>query len=336
MKMRPHRFHRVSSPLAAIFLLPLLLIVAGCGQVMTAQSDPAAAPTVAITPSPVSISAGGSSTLNVSATNATQVTVTGSDGSSYNLSATGGTQGVSPSATATYTATATGAEGNATATAKVTVSAQPPPAGAPTVTITAHPASITAGDTSTLTVSATNATQVTVTGSDGSSYNLSATGGTQAVSPSETATYTATATGSGGKATATATVTVSAPPPPAAPKVTITANPTSIAPGGSSTLTVSATKATQVTVSGSDGSSYYLVGDWWHASCQSLGNRYLYRDRHRRGRQGHRDSYRERRRYPATGADRRHHRESHFDCSRRLVHSHCDRDECERRHHHWL
>ena len=146
MKMRSHRFHRVSSPMAAIFLLPLLLIVAGCGLVMTPQSDPAAAPTVTIAPSPASISAGRSSTLTVSASDATQVTVTGSDGSSYNLSATGGTQGVSPSATATYTATATGAGGNATATATVTVSAQPPPAGAPTVTITASPASITAGD----------------------------------------------------------------------------------------------------------------------------------------------------------------------------------------------
>jgi hypothetical protein len=39
-----------------------------------------------------------------------------------------------------------------------------------------------------LTVSATNATQVTVTASDGSSYNLSANGGTQTVTPAVTAT----------------------------------------------------------------------------------------------------------------------------------------------------
>ena len=53
--------------------------------------------------------------------NATQVTVTGTDGSTYTLLASGGTQAVSPTATTTYTATATGAGGNASASATVTV-----------------------------------------------------------------------------------------------------------------------------------------------------------------------------------------------------------------------
>ena len=79
---------------------------------------------------------------------------------------------------------------------------------APTVTIAASPASVNAGSSTALTVTATNAAQVVVTGSDGSSYSLQATGGTQNVSPTSTTTYTATATGTGGKATATATVTV--------------------------------------------------------------------------------------------------------------------------------
>jgi phospholipase C len=43
-----------------------------------------------------------------------------------------------------------------------------------------------------------------------------------------------------------------------APTVTITASPTSIAAGASSTLTVAATNATSVTVTGSDGSSYTM------------------------------------------------------------------------------
>jgi phospholipase C len=59
-----------------------------------------------------------------------------------------------------------------------------------------------------LTVTATNATQVTVTGTDGSTYTLQATGGTQAVSPTVTTTYTANATGAGASASATTTVTV--------------------------------------------------------------------------------------------------------------------------------
>ena len=49
------------------------------------------------------------------------MTVTGSDGSSYNLTATGGTEVVTPAATTTYTAAATGAGGNASAAAIVTV-----------------------------------------------------------------------------------------------------------------------------------------------------------------------------------------------------------------------
>ncbi len=217
---------------------------------VTVSSAPA--PTVTVTASPASIISGSSSTLAVTATNATQVTVTGSDGTSYTLQAAGGTQTVSPAMTTTYTATATGAGGKITASATVTVT---PPAVAPTVSMTASPASIASGASSTLIVMAANATQVTVTGSDGSTYTLQSSGGTQAVTPAATTTYTATATGAGGKATATATVTVV---PPAAPTVSITANPTSITAGNSSTLTVTATNSTQVTVTGTDSSTYNL------------------------------------------------------------------------------
>jgi phospholipase C len=169
----------------------------------TVTVTPAAGPTVNITANPATIDEGESATLTVSATNANQVTVTGTDGSSYALAATGGTQVVAPSSTTTYTAKATGAGGSATATATVTVNGV-----APTVTITADPTTITGGSSSTLTVAATNATQVTVTGSDGSSYNLQPTGGTQSVSPTANTTYTATAVGSGGSVTAMATITV--------------------------------------------------------------------------------------------------------------------------------
>jgi hypothetical protein len=79
------------------------------------------APTASITANPNSIIAGGSSTLTVAATNATQVTVTGTDGSTYTLQANGGAVVVSPTATTTYTASATGAEGKTSAAATVTV-----------------------------------------------------------------------------------------------------------------------------------------------------------------------------------------------------------------------
>jgi phospholipase C len=212
----------------------------------------ATAPTVTIAASPASIAAGASSTLTVTATNATGVTVTGSDGSSYTLSGTGGTQSVSPKATTTYTATATGAGGNATATATVTVTS----GAAPTVTIAANPTTITVGSNSTLTIAATNATGVVVTGTDGSSNTLAATGGTLTVSPAATTTYTATATGAGGSTTTTATLTVVPAPPPVAPTVTLTASPTSINFGSSTTLTVVATNAATLLLTGTDGTTF--------------------------------------------------------------------------------
>ena len=155
---------------------------------------------------PMSVLSGNSSTLSVTATNATQVTVTGTDGSSYPMQSTGGTQTVSPAGTTTYTASATGPGGNNSAS--VTVNIIPP--GVPTVTIAANPATIVVGNSSTLTVSATNATQVMVIGTDGSSYTLQPGGGTQSVSPTTTTVYKATATGSGANASANATVTVKA------------------------------------------------------------------------------------------------------------------------------
>jgi phospholipase C len=206
-------------------------------------------PSVTITASPTSIVAGQAATLTITANNVTQVSVTGSDGSTYTLSATGGTESVKPAATTTYTALATSASGNVTATATVSVQ----PVMAATVNITANPTSIVAGASSVLTVSATNATQVTVTGSDGSTYTLGTTGGTQSVKPTATTTYTATAAGATGNVTATATVTVL----PIA-TVTLTANPTSITDGASSVLTAMATNATGVTITGSDGSTYSL------------------------------------------------------------------------------
>ncbi len=216
---------------------------------VTVTANPA--PTVQITANPVSVTSGSSSILTVAATNSTQVTISGSDGTTYNLAAAGGTQAVSPTATTTYTATAKGSGGSATAAATLTVTPNP----APTVQIAASPASIDSGNSSTLTVTAVNATQVTVSGTDGNTYTLKETGGTQPVSPTSTTTYTASASGPGGAASSTVTVTVTANP---SPTVTITANPATIIAGNTSTLTVVATNATQVSVSGSDGSSYNL------------------------------------------------------------------------------
>jgi phospholipase C len=219
---------------------------------VSASAPPtASAPTVAIAATPASISASDSSKLVVTATNATRIVVTGADKSSYTLPGTGGTVPVSPNTTTAYTATATGSGGTASATATVTVTDIPLPA----ISIKASPSSITQSSSSTITVTAMNSTGVVLTGSDNSSYTLSSTGGTQAVSPATTTTYTATSTGPGGQSTGMVTVNVTPNPPPS---LNFEASPTSITTGGTAFLSVQAMNATDVTISGTDGSSYTL------------------------------------------------------------------------------
>ena len=129
-------------------------------------------------------------------------------------------------------------------------------ADSPTVRISASPASIIAGDSSTLNVVASNSTAVTLVGSNGTSYNLKAGGGTQVVSPSRTVKYTATASSTWSKQTATATASVTV---NARPGVTISASPESIKVGGKSILTVVAKHATEVTIAGSNGARFALT-----------------------------------------------------------------------------
>jgi peptidoglycan-associated lipoprotein len=98
----------------------------------------------------------------------------------------------------------------------------PPPAPAPqpnrpTVSIQASPNSITKGDSTTLTWTSTDATQLTISPDVGA---VTAQGSTK-VTPSDSTTYTITASGPGGSADSSARVTVAqpAPPPPPPPAI---------------------------------------------------------------------------------------------------------------------
>lgn len=94
----------------------------------------------------------------------------------------------------------------------------PPPPASPTVTLQAAPTSIQKGESTTLTWSSTNATQLTLEPGLGTV----APEGSTKVSPAESTTYTITASGPGGSADATARVTVAQPPPPPkAPEPTV-------------------------------------------------------------------------------------------------------------------
>jgi peptidoglycan-associated lipoprotein len=89
--------------------------------------------------------------------------------------------------------------------------APPPPAAQPSVTLSANPTSVEKGDSSTLSWTSTDATQLTIAPDVGT---VTAQGSTK-VTPSASTTYTITASGPGGSANASARVTVAAEAAPA-------------------------------------------------------------------------------------------------------------------------
>jgi hypothetical protein len=176
-------------------------VLSGCGS-SGGGGGSTPAPTATLTAIPGTIIAGqGNSTLTFTSTNADTGVIDnglGTVGLNSHVS-------VAPLVTTTYTYKATGAGGSATAQATVTVT---PPGPAPTVSLSASPASVFAGQSTTLTWASTNATSVVIDNNIGGVQPAS--GGSHDVSPTQTTTYTITAFGNGQqKATATATVTVS-------------------------------------------------------------------------------------------------------------------------------
>ena len=197
------------------------------------SSGGVSSPTASLTANPTSITAGQSSSLSWSSANATSCTGAGFSTSN----AVSGSVSVTPAATTTYTVTCTNGSASASANATVTVTAQ-----APTASLTANPASITAGQSSTLTWSSTNATSCTGTGFSTSN----AVSGSVSVTPAATTSYIVTCTNGSASASMNAIVTVTG----TAPTATISANPTSITAGQSSSLSWSSTNATSCTGTG--------------------------------------------------------------------------------------
>ena len=228
-KLTGHAFFRAEK---WAVVLGLTVLLAGCGGAKSSGGG-VPAPTATLAASPTAITAGQSSTLTFTSTNAT----TGTMNNGVGQVGVNGSIHVSPTQTTTYTITIAGPGGSTMASATVTVA--PPPL--PTVTLTANPTSIAFGLGSTLTFASTNAT----TGTIDNGVGPVGVNGTVHVSPTQTTTYTITVTGAGGNATASATVTVA---PPPLPTVTLTANPTLIAFGQGSTLTFASTNATTGTI----------------------------------------------------------------------------------------
>ncbi len=179
------------------------------------------APSITISISPQVVASGQPATLTWASTNSTSVAITPSIlGDDQTAVALSGSATVTPTATTTYTATATGA-GGVTAQSAATVNIL-------NVTLTATPATISAGQSATLSWN-TNIPSGTTLSIDQGIGAVTAPSGSMTVSPAATTTYTITATN--GTATATAQATVNAPL-----SVTLKADPINIAPGGQSTL----------------------------------------------------------------------------------------------------
>ena len=127
----------------------------------------------------------------------------------------------------------------------------PPPPVKPSVVLSASAASITSGQSVTLSWKDSNATSVTITATAGTDTRT-VTKSTQASgtiddSPTQTTTYTAVATGAGGDSSPqTATVQVAQPVPPQITQ--FTASPTSLSSGQTATITWATTNATSVTI----------------------------------------------------------------------------------------
>jgi len=164
-----------------------------------------------------SIFAGQSATLSWSVAGATSVSIN-PDVGPVSLN---GTKNVSPGSTTKYLLTASNDAGNSTASALLTVT----PSKIPIITtFSAGPASINAGEPSTLTWDVIGAKSINISQGIG---GVAAKGSTQ-VTPAATATYTLTADSDYGSATRPVTVTVDTTNATGRPGTAITKNPPAI------------------------------------------------------------------------------------------------------------
>ena len=202
----------------------------------TASVATAAKPAINLQLSPSSLSMGQSTLLTWSVSNAQSCTASGGWSGSK---PTSGTLAMAPTSSTSFTLTCTGSGGAAALSRQIVVTDP-----APIVTLVASPTTIGSLGSSTLTWSTQHVDQCTATGGW---HGVLATSGTWSTGAlSNTTEYELTCKGAGGSATQSATVTVSA----KAPAVTIQASPSSLSPGGSSTLTWSSENATSCTASG--------------------------------------------------------------------------------------
>jgi hypothetical protein len=228
------------------------------------QSEGQPAPTVSLVASTTRVAPGGSSTLTWSSTDATSCTASnvGAEGSRWSgPKPTSGSDVRGPlTATATYSLACTGPGGTASQAVTITVTSNPTPG--PTLSLSANPTTVPSGGSSTLTWSSTNATSCTASnvGAEGGTWaGPKPTSGSDVRGPlTATATYSLACTGPGGTASRSVTITVTSAP---VPTVSLTATPTTIAAGQSTTLAWSSTNAASCTATGGWSGAQPLSGE---------------------------------------------------------------------------
>ena len=189
--------------------------------------------------SPLSIAAGGTSTLSWTTANSTSVTISGLGAEALNGSVSTGVLNT----TTTFTLTATGASG-ATVTAVVTI--QVAPASVPqVVSFTVSPQTINAGQSAQLCWQVIGATSVAINNGVGSNLAANAC---QTVSPQTTTTYVLTAINATGQIQASVTLNVGS-----TMITSFTASPEFISSQGNpAVLSWTTTNATSVALVGGD------------------------------------------------------------------------------------
>jgi hypothetical protein len=235
-----------------LIAMMLLLAASGCITIDMGGGANKAPVVVQFTVSPSSIGPGEAAILSWEVQNASSVSID----PGIPAATSAGAEKVAPASTTTYILTASNKAGSTRSTALLTVAGtggipQVPASVLPViVSFSASPSSISPGASSVLSWTTSNATGAKISGIG----NVGASG-TTSVNPTYTTTYVLEATNGSNSVSASTAVVVSAyaPPPASSSLPTIlsfTASPSSVAPGGSTTLAWNTLNATSASIAG--------------------------------------------------------------------------------------
>ncbi|RJR13118.1 hypothetical protein C4585_02560 [Candidatus Parcubacteria bacterium] len=210
-----------------------------CSETVKVESAPNPTCTLKVTPGKVQ--KGGTVTITWTTTKAEWVKL-GGDSVSKD-----GSKTINVQRDETFTLTVQGIDKHVTCTDSVKV--EEPVKPKPSCDISANPSKINKGSTSTLSWSSSNATSASINQGVGSV----GVNGSKSVKPNSSTTYTMTVTGPGGTTNCQTTVTVNTVTPDV-PSCDISANPSKINKGGTSTLSWTSENATSATINQGIGS----------------------------------------------------------------------------------